>query len=260
VIRQRPLLLVLVAAVAASACFQAFEIAQYPTPTALYQAGKARYDDRKWADAIIAFERLTLDLPARDTLLGRAHWYLAQARLRNRESLLAAQAFLRLAEQLPDDSLADDAIFRAGRAYASLWRRNSLDPQYGILAQTQYRLLTGIYPDSRYADSAQAAIRQLDDRFARKDYDTGMHYVRRKAYDSAIIYLKDVVKNWPDSDAARLAMIRLVEVYRLPALRYTDDAAEVCGALRAAYPTDAQVLATCKLAVSDTSVATPTGR
>ncbi len=258
--RRATLPLIVLALALGAGCFKQFDVAQFPTSVALYDAGLAKYRDRKWDAAISAFERLTLDLPTRDSLLGRAHWFLAQSRLRNGERLLAAQAFIRLAEQLPDDSLADDAIYQAGRAYAGLWRRPALDPQYGLLAQTQHRLLLGIYPDSRLADSSRAAIRRLDERFAMKDFETGMQYVRRRAYDSAIIYFKDVVRGWPESDAARRAMLELVRVYRLPVLKYTEDAEEVCGALRAAYPSDAKVLTTCKLAIADTATALPAGR
>ena len=257
---RRSILLALAATALATGCGRPLDVAQYPTPVSLYEAGLAKYRDRKWDDAILAFERLTLDLPTRDTLLPLAHWHLAQSRLRKDERLLAAQAFLRLAEQLPDDSLADDAIYSAGRSYAELWRRPELDPQYGLLAETQYRLLMALYPDSRFADSARVGLRRLDDRMARKDYDIGMHYVRRKAYDSAIIFFKDVVRNHPESDVSRLAMLRLVEVYRLPLLNYQEDAAEVCGALRAAFPTDAQVLAACKLAAADSAAAPPAAR
>ncbi len=257
---RRTIPLVLTALALVIGCARALEVSDYPTPASLYEAGMAKYRDRKWDDAIRAFERLTLDLATRDSLLPKAHWYLAQSRLGSDERLLAAQAFLRLAEQLPDDTLADDAIYHAGRSYAGLWRRPELDPQYGLLAETQYRLLLALYPDSRFADSARVGLQRLDDRLARKDYDVGMHYVRRKAYDSAIIFFKDVVRNHPESDVARLAMLRLVEVYRLPLLNYREDADEVCGALRAAYPTDQQVVATCKLAATDTTAAPSAAR
>jgi outer membrane assembly lipoprotein YfiO len=259
-VTRRPILLALAVLTTATGCGRPLDLAQYPTPVSLYEAGMAKYRDGKWTDAATAFERLTLDLPTRDSLLPLAHWYLAQTRLQNDERLLAAQSFLRLAEQLPDDSLADDAIYQAGRAYSGLWRRPELDPQYGLLAETQFRLLLALYPDSRFADSAQAGLRRLDDRMAKKDYDIGMHYVRRKAYDSAIIFLKDVVRDHPDSDVARQAMLRLVEVYLLPALNYREDAAEVCAALRAAYPTHPEVLATCKLPAADSTAVPPAAR
>ncbi len=250
---RRSLLLLVSVVLPATGCFRSFNVRDYPSSTALFGAGMAKYRAGKWGDAATAFERLTLDLPTRDTLLPLAHWYLGQARLKRRERLLAAQAFIRLSETLPDDTLADDALFLSGRAYAGLWPRPSLDPQYGLLAQTQFRLLLGVYPDSRLTDSATAALKRLDERFASKDFETGRHYQRRKAYDSAILYFKDVVKNWPDSDKARQAMLRMVEIYRLPVMNYREDADEMCATLRAAFPTDREVMAACRLPSADST-------
>lgn len=250
--RRNTLLVVLIAFVA-TGCFASFNVRDYSTSAELFTAGMAKYRKEKWNDAATAFERLTLDLPTRDTLLPLAHWYLGNARLERDERLLAAQAFIRLTETLPDDSLADDALLASGRAYAGLWQRPSLDPQYGLLAQTQFRLLQGVYPNSPLVDTATSALKRLDEWFASKDYETGSHYMRRKAYDSAILYFKDVVRNWPESDKARQAMLRMVEIYRTPVLNYKTDAAEVCDALRAAFPTDREVMATCRLTPGDST-------
>lgn len=254
---RRPLLLLPLLALVATGCLRSFNPRAYSTSAALYQAGMDKFNKKKWGDAATAFERLTLDLPTRDTLLPRAHWYLGLARLERGERLLAAQSFIRLSETLPDDSLADNALFMSGKAYEQLWEKPSLDPQYGVLAQTQFRLLQGVYPDSPMADSARLELKHLDEMFAKKDLETARHYIRRKAYDSAIIFLKDVVKNWPETNQAKLAMITLVEVYRVPALNYQSDAKEVCDALRASYPTDPGVLRTCKVAADSTATAKP---
>lgn len=250
---RRPVLFVLALAVTGGACFGSFNVRDYSTSAALYTVAMKKYRAGKYTDAASAFERLTLDLPTRDSLLPLAHWYLGHTRLKREERLLAAQSFIRLSETVPDDTLADDALLMSGRAYKGLWKGPSLDPQYGLLAQTQFRLLIGVYPQSTLVDTAQAELKDLDERFASKDYETGMHYRRRKAYDSALIFFKDVVKNFPETDRARQAMVRMVEIYRLPALDYKEDAAEMCDALRAAYPTHPEVLATCKLGIADST-------
>ena len=240
-------------AVVVSACFRPFNVRDYPTSVALFAAGMAKFEAKKFGDAASAFERLTLDLPARDTLLPKAQWYLGLARLKRSERLLAAQAFIKLSETFPDDSLADDALLKSGQVYVDLWKTPALDPQYGLLAQTQFRLLVGVYPNSPLADSGTKALKDLDERFASKDYDTGMHYYRRKAFDSAILYFKDVVKHWPESERAKQAMLRMVEIYRLPFMNYEDDAREVCQALLGAYPEDTGVLAACKIDPADST-------
>ena len=243
--RLRTTIVLAVAAFAAAGCFRPFNVRNFPSSAALYRAGMAQYQKEKYANAIAAFERLTFDLPTRDTLLPRAHWWLGQARRKNNERLLAAQSFSRLAEQFPNDTLADDAMYMAGLSYREMWRRPSLDPQYGILAQSQFRLVEGVFPESPFADSAQARLRELDEWFASKDYETGMHYTRRKAYDSALIYFRAVVTDYPNTDTARRAMLQMLRVFRLPVMNYQEDAAEVCAALRGGFPTDPEVRAAC---------------
>jgi outer membrane protein assembly factor BamD len=228
-----------------AACVPGFQPKQFHTNPDLYAASLAQYNKKRWDNAILGFERLTLDLSARDTLLPRAHWFLAMSHEQKGEHLLAATSFLRLAETFPDDSLADDALLAAGDSYASLWRDPGLDPTYGTMAQSEYRLLVSIYPDSPLRERAQKAIVQIDDKFATKDYDTAMQYVRRRAFDSALIYFKDVVKNYPNSFRVRDALMRMVEVYRNPVMNYQDEAKETCITLRTAYAGDPEVAKLC---------------
>jgi outer membrane protein assembly factor BamD len=256
----RPVLSLLALVLVGTGCFRTLNPRDFSSSSALFLAGKREFDKGKWQNAINAFERLTVDLPTRDTLLAPSHWFLGQARLRKDERLLAAQSFMRLAEAFPQDTLADDALLASGDAYRGLWRRPALDPQYGHLAQTQYRLLAGVYPDSPLADTARARVLAIDEMLAGKDYETAMHYIRRRAYDSAVLYLRDVVQQFPETDKARQAMLRLVEVYRLPSMNYREDAEEVCAALRAGFPNDREVLALCKARPAPAPVPADSGR
>ena len=244
-LRNRIPAILVAAAFALPACRPAFTARKFPTNEKLYAASLDRLQRKKWDDAVTGFEKLTLDLPSGDTLLSRAHWYLAKAHTGRAEHLLAAQEYAKLAENFADDSLADDALYESGRSYSRLWRRPALDPQYGQLAQVQYRMLITLYPDSPLKSKADAELRRLDEWFATKDYDTGDSYFRRKAYDSAIIYFRDVVKNYPYTDRARQAMIRMVQAYRSPTMNYREDARETCATLHDLYPSDPAVMKAC---------------
>ena len=235
---------------AAMACFGGFQVRRYPTSDGLYTASLAEFRKKKWGNAVTGFEKLTLDLSARDTLLPLSYWYLALAHENQDEHILAATTFSRLAQSFPDDTLADDALLRSGDSYLRDWRRPDLDPQYGTLAQLQYRQLRNVYPDSPLVPKADTGLRRIDEDFAAKDYTNGVFYTKRRAFDSAIIYFKDVVKDYPNTDHARLALLRMVEVYRRPELNYKEEAAETCTTLRAAYAADAEVNALCP-AVAD---------
>ncbi len=245
--RSSVILLASLAALAVlAACAPGFAPRKFTSTDKLFQASLARLQKKKWDDAVAGFEKLTLDLSSRDSLLPLSHWYLAQAHTGRAEHLLAGQEYTKLAESFPDDSLADDALFESGKSYARLWRRPSLDPQYGQLAQVQFRLLVTLYPDSPRRVDGDAELKRLDEWFATKDYEVGDGYFRRKAFDSAIIYFRDVIQKWPNTDIARRAMIRTVQAYRSPVMNYKEDAREVCATLRVLYPGDKDAAVACE--------------
>jgi outer membrane protein assembly factor BamD len=229
----------------ALACHPGFQPRNFASSALLYRASLAEYELKHWDNAVAGFERLTLDLSARDSLLPLSHWYLAHAHAMRNEHLLAATSYSRLAESFGDDSLAPQALLNSGYEYASLWRRPDLDPTYGDLAQVQFRMFDGIYPDSPLRKQADSASLAIDEKKALKDYGTGAQYVRRHAFESSLIYFKDVVKNYPNTKIARDALMAMVLVYRRPELRYLPEARETCVTLRAAYAGDAAVAALC---------------
>lgn len=209
----------------------------------LYKAGVRELGLKHWDNAIAAFEKLSTDLPARDSLLPSTQFLLGQARSRNEEHLLAAQAYNKVAESFPEDTLADDAMFESAREYQKLWRSPELDSQYGTTAQATFRTLIAVYPDSPRRKDADRELAALEEMFATKEYLAGYYYFRRKAYDPAILYFKTVVTTYPEAAKSREAHLRMVESYR--AIRYKEEAAEACVAVRKRFASDPAVRALC---------------
>lgn len=226
-----------------AACRPDFKIKDLTTNEALYTASLDEYQHHRWDNAITGFEKLTTDLPARDTLLPRSYWYLAATHERVGEHLLAAQSFGRLVESFPEDSLADDAALEQARSYRKLWRKPQLDPTYGETALASYNTLIGLYPTSPLIPQAQKDIAELEDWFARKDYDAGNYYLKRKLYDSGILYFKDALIKYATTPTAHDAALRMVEAYK--AIKYLDDAADLCAQLAQRYPDDREVRSIC---------------
>ena len=229
--------------VAAAACRPEFQLKNFTSNEVLYSASLSEFQRHHWDNAITGFEKLTTDLPARDTLLPRSYWFLASAHERQSEHLLAAQSYSRLVESFPDDSLADDAALEAARAYRRMWRKPQLDPTYGETALASYNTLIGLYPDSPLIPAAKKDIAQLENWFAEKDFDAGMYYFRRKAYISGSVFFKDALAKYPSAPKSLESAIKLVQGYK--ADRYREDAAELCSQLITSYPTDKSVRDVC---------------
>jgi len=241
--------------IAAAACHPDFQISQYPTNDKLYQAAATEFAAGRWDNAVAAFEKLTTDLPARDTLLPRAFWYLAKAHQNRSEHVLAATSYSRLVESFPDDTLSDDAALASAREYRKMWRKPTLDPTYGETALATYNTLLGLYPTSPLIPEAKSELAELEDMFAQKAYLAGMYYLKRGAYDSGIIYFKDVLTKYATTPTARDAQLRLVDSYK--AIRYKEDASDACAVLKKTYPDDAEVRATCQGVATPAVAASP---
>ena len=211
--------------------------------TSFFTASLGALKKGNYQKAAKGFEQLTFQLPARDPMLPLAYFYLGVSHQHTDEFILAAQAFSRVPENFPEDTLAPLATYQAAVSYSKLWKRPDLDADYGVTAMSTYQSFLAAYPDSPLRDSAQLGIDQLNEMFARKDLQTANLYATQRAYDSSIIYYKDLLTKYPQTKAAREGMLGLVKAYK--GIGYRDDAAEVCVTLRTKYPKDADVAKSC---------------
>ena len=204
----------------------------------------------KWSDAVKGLDRALLEFQPGDSRAVQAHFFLGEAHFAMGSQLTAAREFRKVSDETPNDPLAAEALLRAGDAYADLWRRPELDPSYGQTALATYQELLNRYPGGSPAKRAQERIDDLKERFAYKEYKAALYYFRLKAYDSAILYLKDLVATYPRASVAPAALIKLVQAYRT--LGYKEDVRETCGYLKRFHPKAAGVGEVCP---SDTAEA-----
>ncbi|HET8713371.1 MAG TPA: outer membrane protein assembly factor BamD [Gemmatimonadales bacterium] len=190
-----------------------------------------RGDFRK---AQVVFQRLTFEFSVTQDEMAQARYYGAECNFQLGDYVQAAADFRKVADEFSTTEYAPIALLRAGDANLRLWRRPELDPTYGETALAIYQELAGRYPESDAAARARLHVRRLENQFAEKTYKNGMFYLRRKAFDSAIIYFKDVIANFPNAQRAPDALLRLADSYR--AIGYTQELQETCDHLRRFYP------------------------
>jgi len=200
----------------------------------LFRLAESRVRHGKWGDAIKHLERVLLEFAPGDSRIPRARYFLGEAKLALGTHLEAAREFRRVSDETPNDRLAPEALLRVGDVYAELWRRPELDPSYGQTALATYQELLNRYANTPAAARAQERVDDLQERFAYKEYRAGVFYFKLKAYDSAILYLKDVVATYPRASVAPDALLKLVEAYRR--LNYQEDVKETCDYLRRFHP------------------------
>lgn len=187
-----------------------------------------------WSPAATQLERLTLEFSSADPRMVRARFYLGECYLGMKSHLQAVREFRRVSDETPSDPLAPDALVRAGDAFSELWRRIELDPTYAQTAISTYQEVTNRYPGTQAAAIAQQRILGLNDRLAEKQYRSALYYIRYKADDSAILYLKDLASAYPKAKVVPQALVTLIQIYKR--LGYTEDIKETCQYLRRFHP------------------------
>lgn len=197
------------------------------------RAGK-EYARGRWSKAATLYERVTLELPVGDSLVTAAHFRLAECYFGQKQQLQAAREFRKVSDDAPASRLAPEALLRAGDAYGDLWRRPELDPTYGQTALATYQELLNRYPDAPAAARARMRVADLEEMFARKDFKTATYYYRLKAYDSAILYLKDIAASYPRASITPDVLVTLVHAYKK--VNYAEDVTETCSYIRRYHP------------------------
>lgn len=213
------------------------------TPETQFTAAMRAFRGGHFAKAAVDFQRLQFDLPARDTLLPKVAFHLAESHAGQGDAVTAAREFRRVADDYPSDALAPFALLRVGDQYTTLWRRPELDPTHGETALASYQELIGRYPESPAAAIAAIRVRQLQDQYARKDFLNGLFYFRRGGFDSAILYFRALIAAYPGSSVVPEAYVKLVESYR--SIGYREEREETCAHLRQYFGGRADVRTVC---------------
>ncbi len=198
---------------------------------------------RKYDRASLLIERFLLQVPFGDPWIPRARMQLGEAYLGAKSNLLAVREFRSVADQFSNDTLAPRALLRAGDAHAALWRRPELDPTDGLTAMTIYQDVLARWPQAPAAEDARRSIARLEEMFAAKGLKAANYYLRYKAYDSALIYLRDILATYPKASQVPEVLTQMIGVYRI--LDNPEDAQQACEYFRAQWPNAPQLATTC---------------
>ena len=211
-----------------------FDPRQYTVPEDLYRASMRQFRAGHYDQSKAGFQVLTFSVGERDSLYALARFYLGESYFGQGDYVTAAQEFRRVADESPTHRIAPTALLRAADSYAKLWDKPDLDPANGQTALATYQELAGRFPTSDAARVATTRLAALNERFAQKEMDVALFYFRRNAFDSAILYFKDLIATYPSSSLVPTAYVYIVRSYH--AIGYTDQETQFCNAIRQFYP------------------------
>jgi outer membrane protein assembly factor BamD len=202
--------LLLVAAAFVSGCGSAEQAATLSVDERFAHA-KALFEKEDYLDAINEFTIVTLQYQGSQHAAD-AQFYLGECRFKRGEYLLAAFEYGVLKRSYPASPRVPEAQYKLAMSYYQLSPRPALDQQYTKKAIDEFQSFVEYYPSNPLAADAEARIKELDGKLAKKLYDAARQYVILERYNAALRYFDDVIDQYHDTDWAPLAFLDKVEV------------------------------------------------
>jgi len=202
-------------------------------PDVVWQRAQAAYAAHKYGRAAELFSQF-LALSPGDPRAPEAHYLSGRAHLGTHEYITAAADFVRVATDFPADTLGRPARMGLCEAYVRLAPKPQLDQEYTSSAIAYCNSYADTYPSTPQADRARLFAAEMTARLALKEFQAGMFYFRRKAYDASVIYFNRAATEFPGTPAAPAALLKLYEAYG--AVGYVEERDAALARLLREYP------------------------
>lgn len=181
-------------------------------PEAEFERAQSYYENKKYSQAIEAFERILFYHPSSEYVDDAQYW-LGRAYLEKREYDQAVVEFDYLIRNFPNSAQLEEAYFFRARAYllgAPGHDRDLSDLERAIRLLDEF--LTR-FPNSEYTDDVRKEILSARNRLAKKELENGKLYEKLKEPDAALLYFKYIIHAYPETESASEAKFRSARIY-----------------------------------------------
>lgn len=147
------------------------------------------------------------------TIIDEAQYMLAEAHFKNEDFLTAAYEYERVYMDYPSSKYVPDSRFKRALCYFNESPKAALDQENTLDAIDDFNRFVDNYPRHELAIEAQKYIDELNAKLALKDYKAAELYRKLKKYDSALIYYRFVIRDYPRSVYANESIYGIGLIY-----------------------------------------------
>lgn len=187
-----------------SGCGGSSEAVKEMTPEQRFSHAKELFDDKDYLDAINEFTVITLQNQG-SAVAPEAQYYLAECRFDRGEYLLAAFEYQVLRRNYPASPRVADSQYKLGLCYYELSPKSALDQSYTRKSIDELQAFVEYYPKDPKVPDADAKIKEMTLRLAKKQYETAHLYSVMEYYRAAMMSYDEVIEKYHDTEYAPLA-------------------------------------------------------
>jgi outer membrane protein assembly factor BamD len=181
------------------------EATQQLPPEVRFERGVKKFEDGKYLDAIEEFRIITLQFQG-TAFADDAQFYMAEARFKREEYILAAHEYDVLIRTMPTSEFVPRARYQRAMCYYHLSPRSYLDQEYTRRAIDEFQTFLEYHPTDPLAEDAAAKITELNTKLAKKEFENGMIYMRLRSYRAAVHYFDLILERFHDTPYAEKAL------------------------------------------------------
>jgi len=198
-----------------------------------FQRGQQYFDDGKYYKALNDFNFVVLNSPG-SPYADDAQLYIADCYYNQDEYIVAVSEYQRLMRRYPESPLIEQAQYKLSMCFVELSPTYKLDQSYTEQAINTMQSFLENFPNSEYKEKITKLIGELRDKLAHKKYTNARLYYVLRQYDSAIIYLDQLLEQYYDTDWANPG--RLLRAKSLLKMGRNEEAATELGDLLSRDP------------------------
>jgi outer membrane protein assembly factor BamD len=175
-----------------------------------FELGMKKFNDGDYPEAYDDFRIVTLQYQG-SAFADQAQYNMGECRYKQEQYVLAAYEYDALIRTMPSSKFASKARYQRAMCYYKLSPPSYLDQQHTKQAIDEFQSFIEYSPTDPLVPDAEANIAALNDKLAKKEFESGMIYMKMQYYRSAALYFDTVLEKYYDTPYADQALLRKAE-------------------------------------------------
>jgi outer membrane protein assembly factor BamD len=177
-----------------------------------FNLAKREYDKKNYSDAVLEFQKLIFNYPG-VAFIDSAQFLFGMCYFKEKDYPASVGEFKKLLTSFSTSSLADDASFMIAFAHYKDSPKVELDQKNTLQAIGELESFLEEYPASEHFPEAQQLLFEARSKIAQKFYKSGCIYYKLKHYEATLLYLQEVLDQYPDTKFSPSSSFFIAETY-----------------------------------------------
>ncbi|MCX7875295.1 MAG: outer membrane protein assembly factor BamD [Melioribacteraceae bacterium] len=169
------------------------------------------YNQEDYEEAVQEFQNFLLQYSG-SAFNDDAQFYYGMTYFKRGQYLLAAYEFSKLIRNIPASPFVPETQFMLAESYYQLAPPYQLDQAYTKKAIEEFQVFIDFFPADKRVEDAEKKIKELTERLAEKEYQSGLIYEKMEYEKAAIKYYAFVADTYHDTKFAPISLYRKIQL------------------------------------------------